>query len=207
MPRSWIGAYESERERREEREMKRRTKKETERDDVEELLQAAQDDMLLKLSLNSHLSRGVSLDDADIGRRFEALKMKTVITGAAPGAGAGPAAAASSVSKSKSNSIQVDEELKEVLGDDLSTRFATLKASIPMPSSDAAVRSSASSYYEIDNDNDDEDEVEKLMRWAKDAARLDPSPPSDDDDDQDKSESDDDDHHHDDPKGNGPDRK
>ncbi|ONI32128.1 hypothetical protein PRUPE_1G350000 [Prunus persica] len=184
--------------------MKRKTKKETERDEVEELLQAAQDDMLLKLSLNSHLSRGVSLDDADIGRRFEALKMKTVITGAAPGAGAGPAA--SSVSKSNSNSIQVDEELKAVLGDDLSTRFAALKASIPMPSSDAAVRSSASSYYEIDNDNDDEDEVEKLIRWAKDAARLDPSPPSDDDDDQDKSESDDDDHH-DDPKGNGPDRK
>ncbi|VVA14786.1 PREDICTED: 46 kDa FK506-binding nuclear [Prunus dulcis] len=76
--------------------MKRKTKKETERDEVEELLQAAQDDMLLKLSLNSHLSRGVSLDDADIGRRFEALKMKTVITGAAPGAGAEPAAAAAS---------------------------------------------------------------------------------------------------------------
>ncbi|PQP98367.1 nucleolin [Prunus yedoensis var. nudiflora] len=185
--------------------MKRKTKKETERDEVEDLLRAAQDDMLLKLSLNSHLSRGVSLDDADIDRRFEALKMKTVITGAAPGAGAGPAAAASSVSKSNSNSIQVDEELKAVLGDDLSTRFAALKASVPMPSSDAAVRSSASSYYEIDND--DEDEVEKLIRWAKDAARLDPSPPSDDDDDQDKSESDDDDHHHHDPKGNGPDRK
>ncbi|XP_034199686.1 uncharacterized protein LOC117614873 [Prunus dulcis] len=196
-----------EREREKEREMKRKTKKETERDEVEELLQAAQDDMLLKLSLNSHLSRGVSLDDADIGRRFEALKMKTVITGAAPGAGAEPAAAAaSSVSKSNSSSIQVDEELKAVLGDDLSTRFAALKASIPMPSSDAAVRSSASSYYEIHNDNDDEDEVEKLIRWAKDAARLDPSPPSDDDDDQDKSESDDDDHH-DDLKGNGTDRK
>ncbi|BFG17475.1 hypothetical protein CerSpe_037480 [Prunus speciosa] len=164
--------------------------------------------MLLKLSLNSHLSRGVSLDDADIDRRLEALKMKTVITGAAPGgAGVGPAAAASSVSKSKSNSIQVDEELKAVLGDDLSTRFAALKASVPMPSSDAAVRSSASSYYDIDNDNDDEDEVEKLIRWAKDAARLDPSPLSDDDDDQDKSESDDDDHHHHDPKGKGPDRK
>ncbi|XP_008221085.1 PREDICTED: nucleolin [Prunus mume] len=196
-----------ERKEKREREMKRNTKKETERDEVEELLQAAQDDMLLKLSLNSHLSRGVSLDDADIGRRFEALKMKTVITGAAPGPGPGPAAAASSVSKSNSNSIQVDEELKEVLGDDLSTRFAALKASIPMPSSDAAVRSSASSYNDIVNDNDDEDEVEKLIRWAKDAARLDPSPPSDDDDDQDKSESDDDDHHHHEPKGNVPDRK
>ncbi|CAN0909007.1 hypothetical protein LINGRAHAP2_LOCUS25588 [Linum grandiflorum] len=34
----------------------------------------------------------------------------------------------------------------------------------------------------VDDEADEEDEVEKIIRWAKDAARLDPSPPSDSDD-------------------------
>lgn len=188
-------ARERERERRREREMRRgnnrntKTKKAAaEKDEVEEMLQAAQDDLLLKLSVDSHMShRRVSLDDdPDIDRRFHALKLKTT---------SGVAAADASASNSKSNrtnSVQVDEEIKAVLGDDLSARFAALKSSLPTATatrSSSSATTATSSYYYDDLD-DEEDEVEKLMRWAKDAARLDPSPPSDSDD-PDKSESDD----------------
>ncbi|XP_068331784.1 uncharacterized protein [Pyrus communis] len=162
-----------------------------EKDEVEEMLQAAQDDLLLKLSVDSHMShRRVSLDDdPDIDRRFHALKLKTT---------SGVAAADASAFNSKSNrtnSIQVDEEIKAVLGDDLSARFAALKSSLPTATATATRSSSsattATSSYYYDDLDDEEDEVEKLMRWAKDAARLDPSPPSDSDDGRDKSESDD----------------
>jgi hypothetical protein len=68
----------------------------------------------------------------------------------------------------------VEEELKAVLGDDLSTRFAALKAS--SSSSSFIIAASASLHDAVADD-----EVEKLIRWAKDAARLDSSPPSDDD--------------------------
>ncbi|XP_061990572.1 uncharacterized protein LOC133710425 [Rosa rugosa] len=150
---------------------KTKTKK-TEKDEVEELLQAAQDDMLLGLSVDSHISR---LSDVD--RRFQALKLKSPTP---------PKVADANSSAPAVTSIQVDEELKAVLGDDLSTRFAALKASVPMPSSSSSSSSiiAASSALHADYDDDDavdeDDEVEKLIRWAKDAARLDPSPPSDD---------------------------
>lgn len=146
----------------------RKTKR-RETDEVDELLQAAQDDMLLSLSVDSHISR-LSVVDADVDRRFQALKLKT---GAE--AGAASKSKSSSSSNSNSNSIQVDEELKAVLGDDLSTRFAALKAS----SSSSAIIAASASLHDADADDED-DEVEKLIRWAKDAARLDPSPPSDD---------------------------
>ncbi|KAM5566359.1 hypothetical protein ABKV19_014840 [Rosa sericea] len=144
---------------------KTKTKK-TEKDEVEELLQAAQDDMLLGLSVDSHISR---LSDAD--RRFQALKLKSPTP---------PKVADANSSAPAVTSIQVDEELKAVLGDDLSTRFAALKASVPMPSSSSSSIIAASSALHADDDDDAVDEVEKLIRWAKDAARLDPSPPSDD---------------------------
>lgn len=131
--------------------------------------------MLLSLSVDSHISR-LSVVDADVDRRFQALKLKT---GAE--AGAASKSKSKSSSNSNSNSIQVDEELKAVLGDDLSTRFAALKASSSSSSSSAIITTSAS-LHDVDAD-DEYDEVEKLIRWAKDAARLDPSPPSNDDDD------------------------
>lgn len=149
------------------RNTKTKTKK-RETDEVDELLQAAQDDMLLSLSVDSYISR-LSVVDADVDRRFQALKLKT---------GAEAGAASKSSSNSNSNSIQVEEELKAVLGDDLSTRFAALKAA--SSSSSAIIAASASLHDAVADDEDDE--VEKLIRWAKDAARLDPSPPSDDDD-------------------------
>ncbi|KAL6192308.1 hypothetical protein ACLB2K_033399 [Fragaria x ananassa] len=144
---------------------KTKTRK-TEEDQVEELLRAAQDDMLLSLSVDSHISHL-----SDVERRFQALKLNKPT----PKAAAPP----NSNSNSNSTAIQadVDPELKAVLGDDLSARFAALKASMPMPSS------SSSSMFNPDYDDDavdEDDEVEKLIRWAKDAARLDPSPPSDD---------------------------
>nr|XP_011463427.1 PREDICTED: uncharacterized protein LOC105351252 [Fragaria vesca subsp. vesca] len=143
---------------------KTKTRK-TEEDQVEELLRAAQDDMLLSLSVDSHISHL-----SDVERRFQALKLNKPT----------PKAAAPPNPNSNSTAIQadVDPELKAVLGDDLSARFAALKASMPMPSS-----SSSSMFNPPDYDDDavdEDDEVEKLMRWAKDAARLDPSPPSDD---------------------------
>ncbi|PRQ41451.1 hypothetical protein RchiOBHm_Chr4g0447031 [Rosa chinensis] len=145
---------------------KTKTKK-TEKDEVEELLQAAQDDMLLGLSVDSHISR---LSDVD--RRFQALKLKSPTP---------PKVADANSSAPAVTSIQVDEELKAVLGDDLSTRFAALKASVPMPSSSSSIIAASSALHDDDDDAvDEDDEVEKLIRWAKDAARLDPSPPSDD---------------------------
>ncbi|XP_010530062.1 PREDICTED: nucleolin [Tarenaya hassleriana] len=85
--------------------------------------------------------------------------------------------------------------------DDLMARFAALKASLPASSS-----SSSSSVSAIPRDGDgggeeeeeeEEDEVEKVIKWAMDAARLDPSPESDDEDDHNHRSDDDDDEHHD----------
>ncbi|XP_050373299.1 uncharacterized protein LOC126790955 [Argentina anserina] len=146
--------------------MSRRNKGKTEKDQVEELLRAAQDDMLLSVSVDSHISR---LSDVD--RRFQALKLNKV----ADALKSPPP----KVADSSAIQVDVDHELKAVLGDDLSARFAALKASMPMPSSSMG----PSSALQADDDPvDEDDEVEKLIRWAKDAARLDPSPPSDDED-------------------------
>lgn len=136
---------------------------------VEELLQAAADEMVLKLSVNSHMARGVSPKPnynydcipSDLDRRFQALK-STVPT--APSS----------------------QSTAAVVGDDLSARFAALKASLSSSAASEAKRHPLDNHHhhhgDEDEDDDDDDEVQKLIRWAKDAARLDPSPPSDDDD-------------------------
>lgn len=148
-------------------------------DEVEELLQSVQDQLLLNISVDSHIARASTSNslsplDSDLDRRFLALK-----------------------SSQPSNPItsalaNQDQELKAVLGEDLSSRFAALKTkSIPnsnslTPSiSVAAIMQEASfgSTLLNDEDKDEENEVDRLIRWAKDAARLDPSPPSDDDED------------------------
>ncbi|KAM7490786.1 hypothetical protein LguiA_033707 [Lonicera macranthoides] len=56
----------------------RKKKTEKEEDEVEELLRAAEDSMLLKLSINSHMSRGSSstIIDPDLDCRFQALRFK-----------------------------------------------------------------------------------------------------------------------------------
>lgn len=131
-------------------------------DEIEELLQAAQDEMILKLSVNSHTSRSHPSNlDPDLHSRFLALKSLNN-------------------NKDPKKNSKVDE-------DDLMLRFAALKkTTVPSPSS-------SSSFVHLPDQIGEEDgedaQVEKLIQWAIDAARLDPSPPSDDDDDDDHSQS------------------
>lgn len=150
---------------------------------IDELLRAAQDDMLLKLSLNSHMARSSQFSgiDPDLESRFHALKKPH-----------------QPKSKPKSNldaaTTRIGGEKKNPdQSDDLFARFAALKGSLPSYSTS----SSAASAVGIGNisdqvqqqqqvlmdDDNEEDEVEKVIKWAIDAARLDPSPPSDSDDD------------------------
>ncbi|KAI3414345.1 uncharacterized protein J3R85_016453 [Psidium guajava] len=182
-------------------------------DEVDELLRAAQDDVLLKLSLNSHIARSSSGDiDPDLTRRFHALKSRPSAPAAPSQPPPRPTASASSASSSSSPSPrQVDDELKAVLGDDLSARFAALRGSLysssPSSSPDAAAAGAVGPSAAADgrdrretgdfnsrgeHDRKEKDEVEKLIQWAVDAARLDPSPPSDDDDNNDSDDDNDD---------------
>jgi hypothetical protein len=149
--------------------MERNGKKKAEKkDEVEELLQAAEDELLLKLSLDSHTSRlPPDYLPSDLDRRFQALKSRPSVS---------PNPSSHSLSKSTTSSVDVEE---------LSARFAALKGSHGIPA-DPKLLSTADGATD-----DEEDEVEKLIRWAKDAARLDPSPPSDEDEDEDDDNDDD----------------
>lgn len=179
-------------------------KAQSEAKEVEELLQAAQDELLLKLSLDSHMSRvSPNYIDSDLDRRFQALKKSRP-------------SSSSVVPQSQSQSQEHKSTDNNSNNSDLSARFAALKAK-GSSSSSAAVGvgagPSSNILYEEEEDDED-DEVEKLIRWAKDAARLDPSPPSDDDDDQDDDDDEEDDDEedykkdcHEKPKGNHPRRK
>ncbi|OWM87242.1 hypothetical protein CDL15_Pgr019289 [Punica granatum] len=118
-------------------------------DEVEQLLQAAHDDVLMKLSLNSHIARFASQYlNPDLSHRFQALKSP-------------PSAPSFWQPKPSPLSPQVNDELKTILGDDLSAQFAALRD------------------LSYSNPKNEEDEVEKIIQWAKDAARLDTSPPFD----------------------------
>ncbi|KAF9617392.1 hypothetical protein IFM89_036313 [Coptis chinensis] len=122
--------------------------KDREIDEVEELLRATEDEMVLKLSVGSHMSRTSSSTplDQDLIRRFEALKTPSV-----------------------SNKItSVPPEKKD--DGDISARFDALKGAGP-----SGVRSSLDGGDQRSDNDVEENEVEKLIQWAKDAARLDPS--------------------------------
>ncbi|KAL2340460.1 hypothetical protein Fmac_008400 [Flemingia macrophylla] len=149
---------------------KRKTEKEKKEDEVAELLQAAQDEILLNLS-HSHIARAspspfaktdideTDLDlDHDLERRFQALKMKS-----------------KSVSPPQPQPQQHD----------LSARFDALKAKSSPSVLPTSVNSATQfGYYNQEEESEDEEtQVQKLIQWAKDAARLDPSPPSNDDSD------------------------
>lgn len=162
--------------------MKKNNSKSDQSNEVEKLLEAAHDEMLLKLSVDSHIASIPSnYLDADLDRRFQALRSRPSVPRQSKSQSATP-----SQSQTRRN-VSVDDELKSSLGDDLSARFAALKAS----SSSSSSANDDNKYDGVDvgpkiPDGDvdhGEDEVEKIIRWAKDAARLDPSPPSDDDDD------------------------
>ncbi|KAL1568738.1 hypothetical protein AAHA92_00313 [Salvia divinorum] len=153
-------------------------KKATDDDDVEQLLREAHDDVLLKFSVNSHTARGsaAAAIDPDLDRRFQALKKPQKLT------------------KKRDDSLKKTPKEADApaADDDLYSRFAALKTSLPSNSSNFT-RNEV-----VEEQEDDEDEVEKLIRWATDAARLDPSPPSEDDDCEDDSSNDDDDDDEDD---------
>lgn len=166
-------------------------------DEVEELLRSAQDDILLKLSLNSHIAlsgtssqTSSSTIDPDLDRRFEALKSK-------------PKLSTESRSESESDKKNSEKEVDNIdESDNLFARLAALKNSIPSYSNAGVVgddtKISSGEKYES---ADEEDEVEKMINWAIDAARLDPSPPSDADtvdsekDSDSENDSDDEDNH------------
>ncbi|KAL9420364.1 hypothetical protein AB3S75_038023 [Citrus x aurantiifolia] len=164
--------------------MKKNNSKSDQSNEVEKLLEAAHDEMLLKLSVDSHIaSISSNYLDADLDRRFQALRSRPSVPRQSKSQSATP-----SQSQTRRN-VSVDDELKSSLGDDLSARFAALKAS---SSSSSANDDNKYDGVDVgpkipDGDVDDgEDEVEKIIRWAKDAARLDPSAPSDDDKDSDR---------------------
>ncbi|KAM7484761.1 hypothetical protein LguiA_000770 [Lonicera macranthoides] len=155
----------------------RKKKAEKEEDEVGELLRAAEDSMLLKLSINSHMSRGSSstIIDPDLDRRFQALRSKPNPT---------------TFSKSHLNpelpnpppsisSVSTDLNLNSGYnpqGDDLFARFTTLKSFIPAYSSSPTLNELQKKF---ENGDDEEDKVEKLIRWVVDAAHFDLSFPSD----------------------------
>ncbi|KAG6399119.1 hypothetical protein SASPL_140593 [Salvia splendens] len=147
-------------------------KKATDDDDVEQLLRQAHDDVLLKLSVNSHTARGsaAAAIDPDLDRRFQALKKPQKLTNNRD----------DSLNKTATDRSKAASAVAE--DDDLYSRFAALKTSLPSNSSNFT-RNDV-----VEEQEDDEDEVEKLIRWATDAARLDPSPPSEDDDEDDSDE-------------------
>ncbi|KAG7541651.1 hypothetical protein ISN45_Aa07g017130 [Arabidopsis thaliana x Arabidopsis arenosa] len=144
-----------------------------EEDEVEQLLQAAQDEMILKLSVDSHTSRSSSdYLDPDLHSRFLALKSQKKKD------------QQQQQHKRRLRSPTKSKDVVEETPDDLMLRFAALKTSLPSASSSSSVSKSVILQDEIGEDGDEigEDaEVEKLIQWAIDAARLDPSPPSDDD--------------------------
>lgn len=153
----------------------RRTRAE-ERDEVEMLLRAAEDEAVLSLSVDAHHITASSETDylpPDLHRRFQALKSST--------AAAAASASASAASKTKPKAkAKVEEECE---GDDLWGRFAALKASIPPQSHHRPVLelvdqpSAAGQEVIVDADITEEDQVAKVIQWAMDAARLDPSSP------------------------------
>lgn len=127
--------------------------------EVEALIRAAQDAVLLKLQANSHLVSSTAasassppwldaapaavLDplDSDLARRFDALKSRAA---AAP-------------------------KPKPAGMDELEARFAALKGAAG-PEKDTRVRLED---LGGESSEDEADEVDKVMRWAMDAARLD----------------------------------
>ncbi|XP_024964731.1 nucleosome assembly protein 1;2 [Cynara cardunculus var. scolymus] len=154
-------------------------------DEVEQMLRVTEDDLLLKLTVNSHTKSKSKFDfvsesshnnaiDPDLDRRFQALRYKP----------------------SKSNpKTQIKADHEDV--DNLLARFAALKA----PTNATSTSNSSNEQHGkvvkdescgVVDSEDEEDEVSKIINWAIDAARLDPSPSSDIDDDDDDADVDDD---------------
>ncbi|GAB4851969.1 hypothetical protein Ancab_016160 [Ancistrocladus abbreviatus] len=160
-------------------------------DEVEEMLREAEDAVMLKLNINSHLAHVCTSDlHPDLDRRFQALK-----SGSAPS----KKPYASKTISSETGKMEQYVVLKEDEEQDLFARFAALKASTPKPSfagsSLPSVRynqehgsdqvnkliADSNTFTECQYGNND-NEVQKVIMWAMDAARFDPSPSSDEED-------------------------
>ncbi|CAN6480827.1 unnamed protein product [Victoria cruziana] len=148
-------------------------------DEVEELLRIAQDDVFLRLNVDSHRLHSSSGLDADLDRRFAALKTPSIQKPNPPAA----------CNESEKARAQVrGEEPDNVLGADLSARFLALKGPTKGETSmlskqPADSLSMAAAAAGCGEDEDFESEVQKLLEWAKDAARLDPSQSDEEEDD------------------------
>ncbi|KAM7477999.1 hypothetical protein LguiA_026212 [Lonicera macranthoides] len=160
------------------REMSERKKKaEKKEDEVGELLRAAEDSMLLKLRINSHMSRGSSstIINPDLDRRFQALRSKPNLTTSSKShlnpELPNPPPSISSVSTNLNLNSDYNPQ-----GVDLFARFTALKSSIPAHSSSPSLNELQKKF---ENGDDEEDKVKKLIRWVVDAAHLDHSLPSD----------------------------
>lgn len=173
---------------------KKKKEKTVAEDEIDELLKAAQDDMLLKLSLNSHMAHSscqISGIDPDLDSRFQALKNPD--QSKSNSKSASKSKLDDTASRTQKNPEKVVQNINE--SDDLFARFAALKSSLP--SYNTSVRDSPVQQLQLMDDDGDgqEDEVEKVIKWAIDAARLDPSPSSDSDDDAASDADEDDDGH------------
>lgn len=158
---------------------KKTTESESKDEEVNELLRAAEDEMLVRLSINSHISHFSNLE-----RRFQALKSSSSPSSSSQ-------RSANTGSKPQVQSTPTPPDGKE---NDIWARFAALKGTVSTTKRYAdSDRGSSSNRKDYGKDNkDDDDEVEKVIKWAMDAARLDPSSPSESDiDDSDEDEEED----------------
>ncbi|GFP94467.1 hypothetical protein PHJA_001591100 [Phtheirospermum japonicum] len=121
--------------------------------------------MLLKLSLNSHVARASAAIDPDLDRRFEAIRKPQK-----------PAKINDPLKKvpTKMDTCASIKSPSAVVSDDLFARFAALKSSLHSEKK--------SSLRDDVEEEESKDEIGKLINWAIDAARLNPSLPSEDDD-------------------------
>lgn len=118
----------------------------------------------------------------DLDTRFQALKSKK-----RPDPKLSKTESATDPEK-KQITVGMNEPAVEI--DDLFARFSALKTSLPSYSSQSPAAQNQLLQLSTEDDDNEEDEVEKIIRWAKDAARLDPSPPSEDGDDHSDADSD-----------------
>ncbi|KAK6146609.1 hypothetical protein DH2020_020478 [Rehmannia glutinosa] len=135
-------------------------KKTTDQDEVEQLLRAAQDDMLLKLNLNSHMARASASAaiDPDLDRRFQALKKPQK-----------PAKVDDSMKKVPKRMDTGDNKVDGAAADDdLFARFAALKNSIPSHNRNEHNKSDFPSEGSVNQQVTEEESEDEVEKGAKD---------------------------------------
>ncbi|KAK1325938.1 hypothetical protein QJS10_CPA01g00454 [Acorus calamus] len=168
----------------------------TEAAEVEEMLRAAEDHLLLDISVGSHTTSDNL--GPDLSRRFHALRSTpSRSTKTLPKKDSGEKA----IRRGGGGGVEdvgMGSESSS-LDAELLARFASLKGSGGASgdgggggSFDSALPGTESWKVGRSDRVSEAEEVEKVLQWAMDAARLDPSPPTDDDDDGDDDDFDDD---------------